>query len=141
MKKTNHLPSRRRPSRAARVRPQAVRVDVDERRERNRERNRVYQRKYRERQRTLVNDRKSRFDPLMEQELPSYLPAHQKKAVDDFLDRLCCTENVPNVCSTCRESYHGMQMNGSQCERCFNEVYFFGTECSFSFFLTRVHYM
>jgi hypothetical protein len=84
MKKTNHLPSRRRPSRAARVRPQAVRVDVDERRERNRKSNRVYQRKYRERQRTLVNDRKSRFDPLMEQELPSYLPAHQKKAVDDF---------------------------------------------------------
>jgi hypothetical protein len=60
MKQTNHPPSRRRPSRAACVRPQTVRVDVDERRERNRERNRVYQRKYRERQRALVNDRQSR---------------------------------------------------------------------------------
>ena len=136
MKNKARPPSHRPPSRAPRVRPQCVRLSVDDRREKERERNRAYQKKYRERQRALVNDRHGRSNSITQQETPSYLPIHQKKAVDDFLNRLCCTENVPDICSICGESYHGMRLKGTQCERCSNEVCFFEPLFVF-FFLLR----
>ena len=64
MKKKARPPSHRPPSRAPRVRPQCVRLSVDDRREKEKERNRAYQKKYRERQRALVNDGHGRSNSI-----------------------------------------------------------------------------
>jgi DNA-directed RNA polymerase subunit RPC12/RpoP len=42
------------------------------------------------------------------------------------------------ICSTCKESYHGMRTNGSQCERCSNEVLYFSFHRSVPLFLNTV---
>ena len=51
-----------------------------------------------------------------------YLPVHQEHAIHDFLDRLRLIQDDVHECTTCLERYHGMQMHGTQCSRCHNEV-------------------
>jgi hypothetical protein len=102
MKQTNHPPSRRRPSRAACMRPQTVRVNVDERRERNREHNRVYQRKYREQQQALVNDRQSRSNHGAYTVLPT-LPREWRWA--RCRTSQVCVTSSPTLCRPMQSAY------------------------------------
>ena len=44
---------------------------------------------------------------------PPYIPAHQKRAVNDFFNRLRSIDTVLAVCSTCKESYYGMRLRQS----------------------------
>ena len=109
------------------ARPRRVVRDVEEdaeKRANRREKNRLRQKIYRERQRTIIEKRKNDGENAAQREPspPSYIPAHQRNAIDDFFNRLCRVETVLQVCSTCKESYHGMRLREGQCERCSNEV-------------------
>lgn len=122
MKKPSPQSARQPPSRAPRTRAQRIQIEEDERRARRRERNRIYQRGYRERQRGLVNAERNQSRLSTEQELPSYIPIRQKRAINDFLKRIYSIDNVLHICYTCKESFHGMRFKGTECERCSNEV-------------------
>ena len=51
----------------------------------------------------------------------AFLPSHQHDAIDDFFSRLLFTKTDPPQCSTCFEQYHGMRLQGTECDRCYRE--------------------
>ena len=104
------------------VRPQRVQDDEHERGQMRRQRNRVRQQRYRERQRALLNDAEGSRLAHGAPTSPPYIPAHQKDAIDEFFDRLRSVDTVLAVCSTCQESYYGIRVRLTECERCSNEV-------------------
>ena len=60
-----------------------------------------------------------------------YLPVHQEQALYEFLDCLHLIQDDMHECTTCLERYHGMQMCGTECARCYNEVHIWWVQFSF----------
>ena len=53
----------------------------------------------------------------------AYLPSHQHDAIDNIFSCLLFTESNPPECSTCFKRYHGMCLQGTQCDRCYRETH------------------
>jgi hypothetical protein len=66
-----------------------VKEDAEKRANR-REKNRLRQKIYRERQRTIIEKRKNDGENAAQREASpqSYIPAHQRNAIDEFFNRL-----------------------------------------------------
>jgi DNA-directed RNA polymerase subunit RPC12/RpoP len=71
-------------------------------------------------------------------QLDVYLAPYQQVAIAAFFERINSFGSRLLNCLTCKESYHGMQTNGSQCERCSNEVLYFSFHRSVPLFLNTV---
>jgi hypothetical protein len=54
----------------------------------------------------------------------SFLPLHQREAVDAFFDRVVSVRADIGDCQICLERYHGMHLRGLECDRCHREVSF-----------------
>ena len=54
--------------------------------------------------------------------LPHCLPAHQLTTIHDYFDCLQFAQMNDHECSTCHERFHGIRMQGLQCDRCSREV-------------------
>ena len=120
-----------------RSRPARIQTDRVEKRRKRKDQVRNNLRRFRERQRSSLDGSDTLSTDAFTFAPSLYLPDHQKKAVFEFLDRVYSVNHSPGSCSTCRESYHGIRLKGSECERCFNEVGFFSIICSTLSFLCR----
>jgi hypothetical protein len=54
----------------------------------------------------------------------SFLPLHQREAVDAFFDRVVSVRADIGECQICLERYHGMHLRGLECDMCHREVSF-----------------
>ena len=54
----------------------------------------------------------------------SFLPLHQREAIDAFFDRVVAVRADVGECHICLERYHGMHLRGLECDRCHREVSF-----------------
>jgi ATP-dependent DNA helicase PIF1 len=105
----------------------AMGPSADERRERQRQQHQQRQARYSQRLRRaqgLPEADDMNVDPPVFDPPPRchYLPTHQTDAIADFFRGLSFTQTDAPVCSTCFESYHGMHMHETQCDRCKREV-------------------
>jgi hypothetical protein len=124
------LAERDRARRYRRMCSEAIGPPADIRRERQRLQHQQRQIRYSARirralpARVMSNDDSMDIDDIPVHPLPppAYLPAHQTDAINDFFARLLFTQDEPPECSTCFEKYHGMRMQGTQCDRCHREV-------------------
>lgn len=106
--------------------------------------NRERQQCYCDRQHCLINRRPSpenntvggTADPDTQPD--AYLAPHQQLAIAAFFERINFFRSWLLKCSTCKEKYHGMRTNSSQCERCLNEVLWFSFHCSFHLLLKSI---
>ena len=74
-------------------------------------------------QRDLQHSRRERSRVACSSQLSSpFLPVHQQRAIDNFMDRVLTVRQSVRHCDTCLERYHGMHMRGTQCDRCHREV-------------------
>jgi hypothetical protein len=63
----------------------------------------------------------------------SFLPLHQREAIDAFFDRVVGVRADVGECQICLERYHGMHLRGLDCDRCHREVSFHSVFLFFSF--------
>lgn len=117
-------------------RKRPLRVQTEDVLEHKKKLNRERQKKYRDRQRTAAIIHENQISQTTEcfsgtsrniqtleaSSTTTYIATHQKRAVDDFFDRLNAIADTSPVCHTCKESHHGIRMSGLQCERCSKEV-------------------
>lgn len=85
----------------------------------------IVARRNNERDRRILHQRlrRERLRSTNSSELPPpFLPVHQLRAINQFMDRLLVVRDSLTECSTCLERYHGMHMRGVQCDRCHREV-------------------
>jgi hypothetical protein len=87
------------------------------RRESMRDGNRVRRRVFRRRHR-------AGRDPSRDSPPSTFLPPHQRHALDDFLDRVLSVRTEFHECAICSERYYGMKMHTDSCDRCHREVRF-----------------
>lgn len=120
-----------------RSRPARIQTDCVEKRRKRKDQVRNNLRRFHERQRSSFNESDTLSTDVFTFAPSLYLLDHQKKAVFEFLGWVYSVSHSPESCSTCRESYHGIHLKGSECERCFNEVGFFSLICSTLSFLCR----
>lgn len=107
-----------------RSRPPRIQGDRVEKRRKRQDAVRENLRRFRERQRSGFDGSVARSTELFHGFPSPYISNHQQRSIYDFLDRIYSINSCPGTCSTCSESYHGIRLKGSQCERCFNEVDF-----------------